>query len=570
MTSNEHELQLASAAESCHEAVALPKAALHFDGSGYTSLIALSSDWYWEQDSDFRFTKMVRSPCAAPLPGFIKSVPIGHRRWEMTGARALSETWDRHRARLEARQPFRDFEYAVFFAPYGLLTLSSSGEPVFDAQGRLAGYRGTTRDIPTKQVSELRLADQQAASSGDIVGVRGVLQDITGSTQADKKSSEHLTFRLSLTLQAMKDGFFALDREWRFTYVNPEAERVLCRPAGQLLGRTIWHEFPEAVGTNFQKQYERALLENVPVAFREFFAPLKLWVQVRGYPDPEGLMVLFSDVTEKVRAQQEMVLLNADLARKVTVRTAELEALTKEMETFSYSVAHDLRSPLAAISGFGKMLEKEFGPFVSERGRHLLSRIRAAAGQMEQMTEGLLALARVSPVEMRPRSVDLGQIAAGLVDRLRERDPDRKVDVHVMQDLWARGDAVLLTQALSNLLSNAWKFTGKQPQARIEVGSQTSPDGQPVYFVKDNGAGFDMNYASRLFGVFSRLHTTSEFEGTGIGLAIVKKVIERHAGRIWAEAVPDQGASFYFTLNADDCRAASVAEASGPPGCEPG
>ena len=140
--------------------------------------------------------------------------------------------------------------------------------------------------------------------------------------------------------------------------------------------------------------------------------------------------------------------------------------------------------------------------------------------------------------------------------------PIATVDVHVMPDLWGLGDAVLLTQALSNLLSNAWKFSGKQPQARIEVGSQPGSDGQTVYFVKDNGAGFDMNYASRLFGVFSRLHATSEFEGTGIGLAIVKKVIDRHAGRIWAESVPDHGATFYFTLKTADRPAAS--DARGP------
>lgn len=631
------------------------KRVMHSEGSGNTSLTALSSDWYWEQDTSFRFTKVARSPSADPLESFTKSLMIGHRRWEMPGARALSVTWDQHRAQLEARQPFRDFQYAVFLGPLGLLSLSSSGEPVFNARGRLAGYRGTARDITAHRVSEQRLRDAQAAlqmaakagpmgtwsidlpsselnwsseagailevpqgdpcsmetainsyapeylgkirsavaacvtdgkpfsleaqiitasqrriwvsttgqverdSAGVAVGVRGALQDITGSKQSTEESRQ-LSAKLSLTLQTMTDGFYALDREWRFTYVNPEAERALRRPAGQLLGRSIWHEFPEAVGSNFHKQFERALAEDVSVAFAEFYAPLNLWAQVRACPCPEGLLVFFSDVTESIRAQQEIVQLNADLEERVRVRTGQLQALTKEMETFSYSVAHDLRSPLAAISGFGKILEKEFGPFVSERGRHLLSRIRAAAGQMEEMTEGLLSLARVSPVEMRVQPVDLGQIAAGLLERLRERDPDRNVDIQIMRDLRVQGDAALLTQALGNLLSNAWKFTGKQHQGRIEVGSQTGSDGETVYFVKDNGAGFDMNYASRLFGVFSRLHSTSEFAGTGIGLAIVKKVIDRHAGRIWAESVPDQGATFYFTLKPAGSPAASSAE----------
>lgn len=655
---DEHEPQSQGAAHPRLEAGAVPDEAIHLAGGAYTSLTALSSDWYWEQDSDFRFTKMVRSPCAAPLPDFVKSKPIGHRRWEMPDARALSETWDQHRARLEAWQPFRDFQHSVLAGPYSTVSMSSSGEPVFDARGRFAGYRGTSRDIAGDGGSGQWLLDAQAplplaiqagpvgswsidlpslnlnwsseagvildhpaggpssiddgtdscslayrgelrsavatcvadgkpfsfetqmttagqrriwvATTGHIeheaggVCVRGVLQDITRSKQANDESWRQLSAKLSLTLQTMTDGLYILDRDWRFTYLNPEAERALRRPAGQLLGRNIWQEFPEAVGSNFHKQYERALAEGVAVEFRDYYAPLNLWVQVRAYPSAEGLLVFFNDATDAVRAQQEITQLKDNLEEKVRVRTAQLQTLTKEMETFSYSVAHDLRSPLAAISGFGKILEKEFGPLVSERGRHLLSRIRAAAGQMEEMTEGLLALARVSPVEMRAQSVDLGQIAAGLLERLRESDPDRKVDIQIMPDLRVVGDAALLTQALSNLLSNAWKFSGKQLLARIEVGSQTGSDGQTVYFVKDNGAGFDMHYASRLFGVFSRLHSASEFDGTGIGLAIVKKVIDRHAGRIWAESVPDQGASFYFTLKADDCRAASVADASPP------
>jgi signal transduction histidine kinase len=366
---------------------------------------------------------------------------------------------------------------------------------------------------------------------------------------------------LSLTLQTMTDGFCALDRTGRVTSLNAEAERVLCRPAGRLLGRFIWDEFPEAVGSNLHQRFERTLAEGVPVAFVEFYAPLNLWFQVRACCCPEGLLVFFSDVTEGVLAQRKIVQLHADLEERVRVRTAELETLTQDLKTFSLSVAHDLRAPLAAISGFSQLLEKEDGPDVSPRRRHLVGRIRGAAHQMEEMTAGLLALARVSPAPMRVAPVDLGRIATALLEKIREHHPDRHVDVHVMPDLRAEGDEVLLTQALSNLLSNAWKFSGKQPHARIEVGSQAGADGETVYFVKDNGAGFDMNYAARLFGVFSRLHSAAEFEGTGIGLAIVKKVIDRHGGRVWAQSAPDQGAGFYFTLKAQ------AEQVGGPTGC---
>ncbi len=542
----------------------MPKTVRGPEASGYTSLAALSSDWYWEQDGSFRFTRIVRSPSAQPLEGFNTRPLIGCRRWDLPGARALSVTWDQHRSHLQAWQPFRDFRYVVFRGPVALIYLSTSGEPVFDAGGRLAGYRGTAREIKGKPLpsgAQITAGLSRIVVSSTVpveqdsrnvaIGVCGAVQDIAERAQASEKN-QLLSAKLSLTLQTMTDGFFVLDREWRFTAVNPAAERVLRRPAGQLLGRSIWHEFPEAVGSNFHKQFERALAEGVPVAFVDFYEPLDLWAQVRASPSPEGLLVFFCDVTESVLAQHKIVQLNADLEERVRVRTAELEALTQEMKTFSFSIAHDLRSPLAAISGFGQLLEKEDGPDVSPRRRHLLSRIRGAAHQMEEMTQGLLALARVSPANMRTGPVDLGQIAAGLLEKIRERDPHRNVDVHVMDNMRGQGDAVLLTQALSNLLANAWKFTAKKPHARIEVGSQAGADGETVYFVKDNGAGFDMNYASRLFGVFSRLHTDAEFEGTGIGLAIVRKVIDRHGGRVWAQSAPDQGAGFYFTLKTEE------------------
>lgn len=265
-----------------------------------------------------------------------------------------------------------------------------------------------------------------------------------------------------------------------------------------------------------------------------------------------------------------LVQLDADLEERVRVLTAEVKTLTTEMTTFSRSVAHDLRAPLAAINGFGQLLEKECGASVSPHGRHLLSRMLAAARQMDGMTEGLLALGRISPAPIRARPVDLAQIAAQLLTGLSEQAPHRKVDVRVMPDLWCHGDSALLTQALGHLLSNAWKFTGKRVDARIEVGSQPGAHGEAVYFVKDNGAGFDMNYVSRLFVVFSRLHTTAEFEGTGIGLAIAKKVIDRHGGRIWAQSAPGQGTTFSFTLQAAEDPAASDTRAPPAlPGMEP-
>lgn len=259
------------------------------------------------------------------------------------------------------------------------------------------------------------------------------------------------------------------------------------------------------------------------------------------------------DVSAGMRAAEKMRELDERVEERVAMRTAQLQAAKLDMEASSASIAHDLRSPLSAISGYSKMLEAEGGR-LSERGRHFLRRIRAAASQMDTMTEGLLALAWLSRAPLREEAIDLAPIAGELLTGLQERDAQRQVQVNVMPRIQAQGDVVLLTQVLSNLLSNAWKFTARQARAQIEVGMKTDPDRGRVYFVKDNGAGFDMAHASRLFEVFQRLHSTAEFEGTGVGLATVVKIIGRHGGHIWAESTPGLGAAFYFTLRGNAAR----------------
>jgi hypothetical protein len=394
--------------------------------------------------------------------------------------------------------------------------------------------------------------------SGNIVRVQGAFQDISKPKLAAQRARE-LGERLTATLESLTHAFFAVDREWRFTYVNPRGEEVLQRDRRTLLGNTLWTEFPEALGTVFHQQYERALRDNVLVEFEALYPPLGIWVQVRAYPSPQGLAVSFEDVTERVNSRQEIMRLNAELEERVRIRTAELQAATQEMEAFSYSVAHDLRSPLCAIDGYSQMLDTHEADKVSPRGRHFLMRIRAATRQMDEMTEGLLALSRLSRSPLRREFVDLAPLALRILAGLQERDPGRQVAVDVMLALWAEGDVVLLTQVLDNLLGNAWKFTSKQPQARIAVGMKMGADDEPVYFVKDNGAGFDMAHAGKLFQVFHRLHAAADFAGTGIGLATVQKVVRRHGGRIWAEAAAGQGAAFYFTLGLAAGNAAGAA-----------
>jgi light-regulated signal transduction histidine kinase (bacteriophytochrome) len=242
-----------------------------------------------------------------------------------------------------------------------------------------------------------------------------------------------------------------------------------------------------------------------------------------------------------------------DANRALNARNAELvkakeaaEAASKELEAFSYSVSHDLRAPLRSIDGFSQALLEDYAGALDDRGKGYLKRVRSATQHMARLIDDLLRLARVARVGMEPETVDLAEVARDIFEQLKREQPQRTVETLVPASMVVHGDARLLTVAMENLLSNAWKFTSKTAGARIEVGLHDN--GDRVYFVKDNGAGFDMKYADRLFGPFQRLHTVEEFEGTGVGLATVQRIIRRHGGRIWAEAEVGKGATFSFTL----------------------
>ena len=278
------------------------------------------------------------------------------------------------------------------------------------------------------------------------------------------------------------------------------------------------------------------------------------WVRVIGEAvrDENGKITRIhgssQDVTERKQAQEDILRLNAELEDRVRRRTAQLEASNRELEAFAYSVSHDLRSPLNSINGFSQLLERMAADKVGEQGLHYLSRIRAATRQMGELIEGLLVLAQVVRDPLHAAPVDLADIARQAGRECREREPERHVEFMVQDHLFTRGAPSLLLIALRNLLGNAWKFTARQPAPRIEVGQETAMGGETVFFVRDNGVGFDMAYADKLFRIFQRLHSPDEYEGNGIGLAMVQRIVARHGGRVWAEAAEGQGATFYFTL----------------------
>ncbi|MEW6521738.1 MAG: GAF domain-containing protein [Thermodesulfobacteriota bacterium] len=257
-----------------------------------------------------------------------------------------------------------------------------------------------------------------------------------------------------------------------------------------------------------------------------------------------GTVHVARDISESKRNEEKIRKLNVNLKNTIT----QLAAANRELEAFSYSVSHDLRAPLRSISGFSQVLQEDYGDGLDEEGLDALGRIIAATRHMGRLIDDLLDLSRVSRTEMRQERVNLSSLARGIAASLVDRNPGRHVDWLIAADVIAEGDEYLLTVALDNLLRNSFKFTAKQPAAKIEFGVTEQADGEKVYFVKDNGAGFDMTYAGKLFRPFQRLHTVSEFPGTGVGLATVKRIINRHGGNVWIEGEPGKGAVVFFTL----------------------
>lgn len=265
-------------------------------------------------------------------------------------------------------------------------------------------------------------------------------------------------------------------------------------------------------------------------------------------PAITALLQQLRDGGDRTAAEQEILRITDHLEDQLRQRTTDVVAANKELESFSYSVSHDLRAPLSTIDGFSRLLEGAVASGNAERSKHYLQRMRLGVGNINELIAALLAVSRLLRAPLTVQAVDLGALAQCTFAALQEVDPGRVAQIEVQPGLVVQGDPALLKQLVDHLAGNAWKFTSKKDRAEIAVGSQAGPDGETVYFFKDNGAGFDMAHAEKLFGIFQRMHVSSDFPGLGAGLTTVQRIVMRHGGRVWAEAAPDKGAAFYFTL----------------------
>ncbi|MBI5506046.1 MAG: response regulator [Deltaproteobacteria bacterium] len=374
--------------------------------------------------------------------------------------------------------------------------------------------------------------------------------------EANRALAESNRVRLNL-LESISDAFLAVDRHWRLTFLNKRAEQLLRRALpGQhdLVGTSLQQAFPELIPA-IPELAEPTVPAQLPRAPLEtFFAPTDGWFEIHAYRAGDGLSVFFHEITERKNEAQALRRLNDELEERVAQRTEQLELANKELVAFSYTVSHDLRAPLRAVSGLSAILLDEYAPMLATEADNLLRRIQSNTTHMEELIDALLWLSRVTRGELNVQQVDLGVLAGSIIEKLHKAQPERLVEIVIAPQVVVEGDAHLLRVALDNLLSNAWKFTAKHSSARIEFG-MTRCDGQSVYFVRDDGAGFDPACSDRLFMAFERLHSFEDFEGTGIGLATVRRVIDRHGGRIWSESAVERGSTFFFTLGVSPAEA---------------
>ena len=473
-------------------------------GTQTRELLELLPFWYWETDATHRLTRL-RPPPQAPAVQWQLQSRLGRPLWEDFGAEA--GTWEAYRGMLESQRPFAGLPTHRREENGRTSLWLLSGRPRFDDKGQFAGYQGTARDVSARV-----------------------------ELQFDRQIGLHLLDTVPSAVLLAEAGD-APGARYLIRHVNERAAQCIGQSASLLPGRD--------------------LLEAVRDVASWPLAPLLLALGEQAPSDPPPReasrpwdMRVEPFLFEHGGSQRKALLVVCTPAASTADEAAQAErlAVERELESFSYTVSHDLRAPIRVVEGFAKILKEDYAHALDRIGQDHLDRVLGAAARMNGMIDALLALSQLTAKPIAAQPVNLSQLAQYIVEDLRRQAPQRRAEVHIQQNLTVQGDPTLMRVVLENLLGNAWKYSARSDPARIELGV-TQEAGRCVYYVRDNGAGFDMRFADRLFGVFQRLHSANDFPGTGVGLATVQRIVRRHGGQIWAESEVGAGACFYFTLN---------------------
>lgn len=393
--------------------------------------------------------------------------------------------------------------------------------------------------------------------------VRRMATEIDERRRAEESLQESES-KLAEITATLGEGVYVFDEHGIVSFVNPEAERILGWGTAEITGKRSYAAFHYHAAAGQTYDLERSSIFQALHTGHTHRSSDEIFVHKNGGLVPvsvaaspivrngviKGCVASFEDITQKKRVEVELSNYRQHLEQLVEARTSELQKLNHELESFSYSVSHDLRAPLRTLKGFNSALREDFGRHLPPEAHHYLQRVDSAAARMGELIDGLLMLSQVVRSTLQLDQVDLGEMAAGIVSSLKESDPQRHVNFSIQKELVTTGDARLLHTLLENLFSNAWKFTASKPESCIEFACRSSAQGERVFYVRDNGTGFDLQLADKLFQPFQRFHTREEFPGNGIGLATVQRIVHRHGGHIWAESVPGAGTTIFFTLAA--------------------
>jgi signal transduction histidine kinase len=489
---------------------------------------------YWEQDASGRYVRIEHETDEQAL---LARQLLGRTRWDSGGmliGRSIAAAaanpatdgdWNSHREQLARGRPYAELVWSLPVEGGGRAFLVESGRPRLDAGGAVIGYGGLLREIGGALAAER--ASQNALTALRVAPEPALLIEASDATPG---------WRVAWANAAACAMLGRTDTE-----IVSTAPQVLFGSANAAAIATIAESLAAGRGARLACELPDRYGHSRGVSIRiDPVAPLE------GLRAQAGLSIDYLQVeSERMRERAESA---HRLLAEQSSRLQELEQVSRELESFSYTVSHDLRAPLRVVDGFARILHEDFADGLAPGGREHLDRILAAASRMDHMIDALLGLARVSAQPLVPAPVDLTLLAQQIADELRSQQPGRQVEFVIARSMVASGDRTLLRIVLENLLGNAWKYTGRMTRAVVEF--DCALQGQTlVYRVADNGAGFDMRYADRLFGAFQRLHGAGEFVGTGVGLATVARIVQRHHGRIWADSVPGEGARFFFTLN---------------------